>query len=81
MPSEAYLKKTYGLSLNDYNKMVVEQHGLCKICHRKPKRLVVDHNHKTGKIRGLLGDDCNMDLGYYEYMRETMEKYLKENDG
>lgn len=64
--------KNYGLTVERYNAMYTEQDGLCLICKGKEiltfkgkiKRMAVDHNHKTGKVRGLLCNDCNLMLGY-----------------
>lgn len=57
----------YGITLDDYNKMFEEQEGRCKICktHQSEmkKALHVDHNHQTGKVRGLLCHNCNLALG------------------
>jgi hypothetical protein len=57
------LKRTYGITLEDYTKMLVEQGHTCKIC-KKPnpstkRTFAVDHDHLTGKIRGLLCYGCN----------------------
>ena len=53
------LLKNYGLSYNDYCKMVEEQNGACAICGCIPNRaLDVDHDHSTGKIRQLLCAPC-----------------------
>lgn len=59
------LKKRYGLSIEQYTKLLVAQNNLCAICLVKPKKssLAVDHDHKTGKVRGLLCIKCNMALG------------------
>lgn len=58
------LKKAYGITTEDYNKMLYAQKGVCKICNTKSqKNLHVDHCHKTGKVRGLLCGRCNMSLG------------------
>jgi Recombination endonuclease VII len=58
------LKKAYGITQNDYNEMLIAQKGVCKICSiQKEETLHVDHNHTTGKIRGLLCNRCNMSLG------------------
>jgi hypothetical protein len=59
------IRSTYGLSGEDYERLLMWQGGVCYICHRVPrsKRLAVDHDHVTGKVRGLLCADsergCN----------------------
>lgn len=59
---EYRLKGLYGLSVQRYKDMVAKQHGRCLICCRKAK-LVIDHCHKTGKVRGLLCSHCNLGIG------------------
>jgi len=62
---EARVLATYGLKEGEYGALLQSQGGKCYLCGRKPKgrRLDVDHNHKTGEVRGLLcgGDEfsCN----------------------
>lgn len=56
------LKSKYGIDLIGYNELLEKQGGVCAICGKvciHKKRLSVDHNHKDGKVRGLLCDDCN----------------------
>lgn len=66
------LKVLYGISPEDYEEMVNKQHGRCKACGQKPeKRLVIDHNHSTGKVRGLLCANCNCALGH---LKEDVER-------
>ncbi len=68
------LKCQYGLTLKDYDLMFEAQQGLCAICGRVEtsrnqwglKALAVDHDHKTGKVRGLLCSHCNTKLGHLE---------------
>ena len=60
------LKKKYGLSVEQYTEMRVQQGDRCAICYTQPKRLVVDHNHTTGKVRALLCDNCNFALGHLQ---------------
>lgn len=59
------LKRTHGITLDQYNAMKLAQNGLCKICKNPPKGkrpLAVDHDHITGDIRGLLCYGCNRAL-------------------
>lgn len=57
------LQKAYGLSAAEYDAMAMAQDGKCAICQRVPERLVVDHDHETGAVRGLLCHTCNRALG------------------
>ena len=61
----AWLLRKYGISVVEYEKLLVNQDGVCAICHLPPDSefLVVDHNHLTGKIRGLLHRWCNSFIG------------------
>jgi hypothetical protein len=55
----------YGISLEQYEAMVARQGGLCAICKEKPeKSLCVDHCHTSGRVRGLLCNNCNCMLGF-----------------
>ena len=67
-----YLLKTrYGITREEYDQFLEEQDNVCAICGCKEtskfksriRELSVDHNHKTGKIRGLLCHNCNNILG------------------
>lgn len=62
------LKSNFGLTIDQYEEMSQLQGGVCAICLSAPikKALAVDHNHTTGKIRGLLCGGCNMALGQLE---------------
>ena len=80
----AILKYEYGITLDDYNKMFNEQKGKCSICQKHKnelnKKLYVDHDHKTNKVRGLLCKNCNVALGFYEkYDTNKFETYLKKH--
>lgn len=65
------LKKSYGIDVNEYQRIYDLQDGRCAICEKKnievaknhKKNLSVDHCHASGKIRGLLCDSCNRGLG------------------
>jgi hypothetical protein len=75
------IKYLYNLSKEDYLKMKKEQNNCCKICKKSPgkKSLCIDHDHKTGKVRGLLCSYCNLAVGTYERMHTLCAKYLSEN--
>ncbi len=84
------LQKAYGITSEEYERMLESQGGCCAICkcpppdHRK-KFLAVDHDHVTGKVRGLLCDNCNRGIGLLgdsldrildvvEYLRDSVEE-------
>lgn len=79
------LLRNYGITEQDYERMLIDQDGVCKICGYPPhghgknpesKKLHVDHDHKTGEVRGLLCSRCNGALGWYEKQKENIESYL-----
>jgi hypothetical protein len=65
-----HLHRTYGITPEKYAESLAEQNGVCAMCGKPPvdddlqKILVVDHNHKTNKFRGLIHGRCNSLLGY-----------------
>lgn len=78
------LKVKFNLTVQEYDLMLNNQSGVCKICGRPPKskRLAVDHDHETGEIRGLLCGPCNTALGHVELTSNFSRKaliYLEEN--
>ena len=63
-PNEAEdwrLRHFYGISLAQYHELFAVQRGLCLLCNKPPKkrRFVVDHDHDTGIVRGLMHSGCN----------------------
>jgi protein-arginine kinase activator protein McsA len=70
------LKKQYGITPEKYNEMSSLQEGKCAICDRTEK-LVVDHNHATGKVRSLLCRLCNSGIGYFKEDVTIMRKAIK----
>lgn len=65
------LRSKYNLSPTDVERMLKEQDGRCAICRGLigPEwygNLHVDHNHTTGKVRGLLCSACNTGLGLFK---------------
>lgn len=65
------LVSSYGITLEDYDKMLSDQGGVCKICggsnseSARKNSLYIDHDHVTGVVRGLLCDRCNRGLGMF----------------
>jgi hypothetical protein len=61
------MKSKYHIDLTQYNELFAKQNGLCAGCYRHPtqlkRNLFIDHDHKTGKVRGLLCITCNTTLG------------------
>lgn len=76
-----HLKRLYGVSKEQYEGMLSKQGGCCAICKRPPKRyrLAVDHDHKTGKVRGLLCSPCNLVLHWFDTpeLYEAILNYLR----
>jgi hypothetical protein len=63
-----YLKRKFGMTPEQYDVMLRRQGGVCTICEQPPRErqwLDIDHEHKTGRVRGLLCRDCNQGLGKF----------------
>ncbi len=71
------LRYTFGVTLSDFKLLSEQQNGVCAICHRPEtalrskgsdeiRSLALDHDHVTGKVRGLLCQKCNKGLGFFE---------------
>jgi hypothetical protein len=77
---ERHLFVRYGIMLEDYERMYRQQNGACAFCRRRPERmkLHVDHDHRTGHIRGLLCAPCNRALGMLEGNMERVIEYLRK---
>ncbi|MFD8220120.1 endonuclease VII domain-containing protein [Streptomyces sp. NPDC059697] len=60
-----WLERAYSLTLPEYEGMLRDQKGRCAICGIEPERFDVDHDHVTGKVRGLLCSPCNRGLGQF----------------
>lgn len=85
---ETHLLERYGITIEAYDALLESQNFGCKLCgqafaDKKGKRnLCVDHDHKTGRIRGLLCLSCNKMLGYAKDNPTLLLKaiqYLKKN--
>lgn len=80
----------FEITLEEYNEMVIAQGDICAICRKDPKviftdikhqSLMIDHNHLTKEIRGLLCANCNLALGHLKEDEDiiwNMLEYLKK---
>jgi len=77
----AELIKIFGITLEDYNTMLEDQNGCCKICNvhytKEKQALSVDHCHTTQQIRGLLCNTCNRAIGLLKDSTETLQKAIE----
>ena len=82
---KSYLKRTYGLTPDAYDSMLIGQGGVCAGCGSLPpegKNLFVDHNHTTGEVRGLLCNNCNRAVGNMHddpNIAATLSEYLRQS--
>jgi hypothetical protein len=83
---QSYLKRKYGITIAEYDRMFEEQGGVCAICRQprpEDRTLHVDHDHETGIIRGLLCFRCNNALGDFREEYELFQRaadYLDRDD-
>jgi hypothetical protein len=74
--------KRRGISVKEFDSLYLKQKGCCAICKKHSSQLKrtlnIDHDHKTGRIRGLLCNPCNLRLGTLEdeNFRKAVENYL-----
>lgn len=83
-----YLKHKYGISLDEYERLLKDQGG-CGICgvtentsgtpalNGTVLNFCVDHDHNTGEVRGLLCSKCNRGLGFFEDSKDLLSKAIK----
>jgi hypothetical protein len=82
-----YLYRKFGISEDEYLKMLEEQNYCCALCGSPQTNfkymLAIDHNHKTGKVRALLCPNCNQGLGNFKDNINLLTKaieYLKNHN-
>jgi len=78
------LKKSYGMTYEQYLSLLIDQSYSCKICARqlevggaKTLRPHVDHCHSSGSVRGILCNSCNRALGYFKDNTQTLANAIK----
>lgn len=88
-----HYERTYGVTLAEYNQMLEAQGGVCAACGSPETKmntrsgqvhnLLIDHNHKSGKVRELLCNNCNVTLGLMNDSPErliALLKYLEKHE-
>lgn len=72
------LRRKYGLTLDAWNELATRQSFACAVCGvpqtEMERGLFVDHDHKTGRVRGLLCNPCNRGLGYFRDRPDLLQK-------
>ena len=87
---EIHIRKTYGITLDKLREMLIKQNYRCTICGRyfdeikklSHKHINIDHDHKTGKIRGVLCASCNRMIGFgfdNPFIFVSAIKYVKKH--
>lgn len=78
----SHYKRNFGITLKEYRRMLKSQSGKCAICGNGKietpggRRLSVDHDHKTGKVRALLCGNCNAGLGIFMDNSKLLHKAI-----
>ena len=76
------LQRTFGMSLEDFERLFKAQNGVCAICCQKERirdvrgnvrQIGVDHDHASGRVRGLLCNACNRGVGFFGDNPERLE--------
>lgn len=87
---DKYLRRDFGITLEEYQRRFEEQGGVCAICRQpevskrngKTKQMAVDHDHVTGAVRALLCNGCNPMIGYAKDRPEVLRaaaEYLERH--
>jgi hypothetical protein len=83
---EKHIRNKYGLTMEQYDVILLSQQGVCAICGEPEtaldsggnvRNLAIDHNHETGKIRGLLCNRCNYVLGFSKDSVDILNSMIK----
>lgn len=82
-------KRIYGITLANYQQMLMKQNHVCLICGQPESRIIcdkltqlcVEHDHKTGKVRGLVCHNCNQLLRYASDSVEVLQRTIRYLEG
>lgn len=69
------LKRLYGITLQEYNQLLLQQNNCCGLCGIEPIKVpVVDHDHTSLKVRGIICQGCNIIVGFFEARPEAFAR-------
>lgn len=78
---KSFLKRAYGLTVADFEALIAKADNKCEICNRAVQTsryaldsACIDHDHKTGAVRGILCNLCNAALGKFGDSPETLRR-------
>ncbi len=83
----AQYRRLYGIDLEEYGDLLEHQGGSCAVCGAEPlphRKLDIDHDHRTGAVRGLLCLHCNLALGHLREspaLARALAQYMEELGG
>lgn len=81
---DSHYRRKYNLTTAQVDQMIADRKGLCDICglpDKTGKRLSVDHDHKTDRVRGMLCTDCNVSIGRFNDSPELMRVAIAYLEG
>lgn len=74
-------RRLYGLAEADYDNLLTAQGGVCAVCQEEMERPVIDHDHATGRVRGIVHQRCNVKIAWVEHGHAArIEAYLARSD-
>jgi alpha-amylase/alpha-mannosidase (GH57 family) len=78
-----HLKRTYGITIEEYEALFIQQGESCAICYNTSSATTwhLDHDHKSSKVRGILCHNCNLMIGHAKDNISTLKRamaYLEE---
>lgn len=77
MDAQSRRKRLYGLSQERYEALLTLQEGNCAWCRESMDTSVVDHDHATGRVRGLVHNRCNIEIGIIEKNLARLDRVLE----
>jgi hypothetical protein len=74
----SHRRRTYGITEEQYDAMILSQDNVCAICNKPShKTLHIDHDHVTGRVRGLLCSGCNTGIGFFKEDIATLDRAIQ----